>query len=208
MKPPGQRPPAPPLRKKAPLRGLPRSLTSCQNKGTRSETRPSVTDIPDRRADLTDRMADFVLAHGLAAASLRPLAAAAGISDRMLLYYFKDKPTAIAVTLDALTRRLADLLEASATRRPLPLGRLRNRLVRQSLDQALWPYMCLWLDLAARAARGDTACRATSRGIGLQLAAWIEAQLVTRDPGEAARLLVQIEGAVLGRAIGMRDTTD
>ena len=45
----------------------------------------------DRREAAIERMADHVLSEGLAAGTLRPLAAAAGTSDRMLLYYFADK---------------------------------------------------------------------------------------------------------------------
>jgi AcrR family transcriptional regulator len=43
-----------------------------------------------RRAEIIQRLTDYVLAEGLSAASLRPLAKAAGTSDRLLLYYFND----------------------------------------------------------------------------------------------------------------------
>lgn len=163
---------------------------------------------PNRRHDLTERMADFVLAHGLGAASLRPLAAAVGVSDRMLLYYFTDKSTAIAASLDTLGRRLSQTLASRTTRKPLPMGRLRTKLVRLVQEDALWPYMCLWLDLAALAARGDADCRATGQTFTRTLSSWIEAQLETHDPADAARLLVQIKGAVVGKALGLRDTAD
>ena len=44
-----------------------------------------------QRAAVTERLSSHILAHGLARSSLRELAAAAGVSDRMLLYYFDDK---------------------------------------------------------------------------------------------------------------------
>ena len=44
-----------------------------------------------RREDAIERMTDHILLKGLAGATLRPLAAAAGTSDRMLLYYFADR---------------------------------------------------------------------------------------------------------------------
>lgn len=52
-----------------------------------------------RRQQILERLADHVLAHGMQAASLRPLAAAAGTSDRMLLHYFADKEELITATL-------------------------------------------------------------------------------------------------------------
>lgn len=42
----------------------------------------------DRRAELLDAATDHVLGHGLIGLTLRPLAAAIGTSDRMLVYHF------------------------------------------------------------------------------------------------------------------------
>ncbi|MFY8208820.1 MAG: TetR/AcrR family transcriptional regulator, partial [Caulobacter sp.] len=44
----------------------------------------------EQRARVIAVLADHLLATGLSQASLRQLAAAAGVSDRMLLYYFAD----------------------------------------------------------------------------------------------------------------------
>ena len=44
-----------------------------------------------QRAEATEAIADHLLKEGLARTGVRQLAAAAGISDRMLLYYFKNK---------------------------------------------------------------------------------------------------------------------
>jgi len=63
-----------------------------------------------RREDLTEAATDYVLAHGLIGLSLRPLAAALGTSDRMLLYHFEDKDDlVVAVLRSAIERGLADL---------------------------------------------------------------------------------------------------
>ncbi|MFZ9395925.1 MAG: TetR family transcriptional regulator, partial [Erythrobacter sp.] len=48
------------------------------------------------REILLPRLAAHVLAHGLAGASLRPLARAAGTSARMLIYHFGSKERLIA----------------------------------------------------------------------------------------------------------------
>jgi AcrR family transcriptional regulator len=49
-----------------------------------------------QRQVVTERLAGHLLATGLARTSVRQMAAAAGVSDRMLLYYFKDKAEVIA----------------------------------------------------------------------------------------------------------------
>ena len=53
----------------------------------------------DRRTTLADAATDYVLEHGLIGMSLRPLAAAIGTSDRMLLYHFRDKDDLVATVL-------------------------------------------------------------------------------------------------------------
>jgi len=52
-----------------------------------------------RRADLARAATDYALAHGLVGLSLRPLAAAIGTSDRMLLYHFSGKDDLLATML-------------------------------------------------------------------------------------------------------------
>ena len=48
---------------------------------------------------LAEQATDYVLEHGLLDLSLRPLAAALGTSDRMLLYHFQDKNDLVATVL-------------------------------------------------------------------------------------------------------------
>jgi AcrR family transcriptional regulator len=70
-----------------------------------------MTDSPPvdsaRRAELLERCYEYVLAHGLAGVSLRPLAAAVGSSPRVLLFLFGSK--------DALVRALLARARADET---------------------------------------------------------------------------------------------
>jgi len=58
-----------------------------------------------RRTALAEAATDHVLEHGLVGLSLRPLAAALGTSDRMLLYHFADKDDLVATVLRVATDR-------------------------------------------------------------------------------------------------------
>jgi AcrR family transcriptional regulator len=58
-----------------------------------------------RRTALAEAATDHVLEHGLIGLSLRPLAAALGTSDRMLLYHFADKDDLVASVLRVATHR-------------------------------------------------------------------------------------------------------
>ena len=56
-------------------------------------------DANTRRESLGEAATDYALDHGLIGLSLRPLAAAVGTSDRMLLYHFDDKDDLVAAVL-------------------------------------------------------------------------------------------------------------
>ena len=60
-----------------------------------------------RRDELASAATDYVLTHGLVGLSLRPLAAALGTSDRMLLYHFAGKDDLVAAVLRVSNDRSA-----------------------------------------------------------------------------------------------------
>ncbi len=65
---------------------------------------------PNRRAKTLAAATDYVLEHGLAGLSLRPLASALGTSARMLLYDFASKEELIMEVLVEVRRRESGLL--------------------------------------------------------------------------------------------------
>jgi len=165
---------------------------------------------PDtRRADIIRRLTAYVLAQGLSASSLRPLAKAAGTSDRMLLYYFKDKAEIITAVLEQISAQLVEMISTHTAAGPLPVDALRRKLAGIVFEDALWPYMRIWLDVAARAAMGDPFYRAVGEQIGRGFLEWGKAQLQSDSEAQrdidAARLLVSIEGMLFLKSIGLDD---
>jgi AcrR family transcriptional regulator len=78
------------------------------------------TTVPDRRAELLDEVADYILSNGLADLSLRPLAAAINTSPRMLLYFFETKEQLIADALAHIrAREQLDFERAVSKSRPV-----------------------------------------------------------------------------------------
>lgn len=161
----------------------------------------------NRKAQLLQALTDHILAYGLGGASLRPLAAAVGTSDRMLLYYFPDKPALIAAVLEEVAGRLQIMLESQRADVPVTPEVLEERLLPLVLDPAVWPYMQVWLEMAAMAARGDETCARVGGAIARGFLDWLGSQLAvisdeTRDAA-AVRLLATIEGAVLLKSLGL-----
>jgi AcrR family transcriptional regulator len=64
-----------------------------------------------RRAELLERIVDYVTANGLSTLSLRPLAEAVASSPRVLLYYFASKEALIAEVLARLRARQREVFE-------------------------------------------------------------------------------------------------
>ena len=159
-----------------------------------------------KRTALIGQLADHVLAQGLGGASLRPLAAAVGTSDRMLLYYFSDKAALIGAVLDEIAARMTALLDEAAPPAPLPRPALQAALMPLLRDPAVWPFMQVWLEMASLAARGDPDCARVGERIARGFVAWGVRQLDVAEgerEAEAVRLLLTIEGAVLLTSLGL-----
>jgi AcrR family transcriptional regulator len=164
-----------------------------------------ITD--DRRAEIIGRLADHVLAHGLSASSLRPLAKAAGTSDRMLLYYFADKAEMMTATLSVIAMRIMAAMETRKAPDPLPFDQLLPIMLDAIVDDEMWPFMRVWLEMASLAANGDTFYRAAGEQLGRGFLAWGAAQIDAPTEAErhkqAARLLLMSEGMVVLKSIGL-----
>ena len=71
-----------------------------------------------RRDDLLDRVTDHVLERGLIGLTLRPVAAAIGTSDRMLIYHFGSRDALVSAVVARSTERAiaeVDALPAAPT---------------------------------------------------------------------------------------------
>lgn len=149
-----------------------------------------------RRAAALERVADHMLAHGLALSSVRALAEAAGTSDRMLFYYFADKDDIVVSALRTVSARLAAVLVGAlppGPRHPAPVVLAEFAAIMRG--PAVRPYMRLWLELVTFAARGEEPYRTVAGAIADGFLAMIEARLDL--PDQAPRLIALLDGAAL-----------
>lgn len=159
-----------------------------------------------KRRVIVETIADYLLAHGMKGASLRPMAAAVGTSDRMLLHYFKDKEELLTAALLLITQRLISILD-SARPESMPYQNLMFALAATVKDPNVQPYLRLALELVALAAGGDAAAGETARQIYCHFYEWLASVLKVdqeedREP-LASLALATIEGMVLLNAIGL-----
>lgn len=158
------------------------------------------------REILLPRLAAHVLAHGLGGASLRPLAKAAGTSDRMLIYHFGNKEQLIGELLSHLAAIYAAGLGAGlAASRPASRQQVLARILAQNRAPEMQPFMMLWWEIVAGAACDVPGFRAAAERMVGELLVWLEAQMPADDPdprGGARYLLVMIEGTLMLSAVG------
>jgi hypothetical protein len=94
-----------------------------------------------------------------------------------------------------------------APAQPLPPQELTKSLVALSGDPLIWPYLTLWLDIAARAARGDAFWRGVGQHLGQGFLHWTAAR-IDMSPGPdrdrtALDVLARVEGGIVLRAVGL-----
>lgn len=159
------------------------------------------------RATLERKLASHVLAAGLGQASLRQLARAAGTSDRMLLYYFTDKADLLTSVLGRIAAEMTAALEAAVPLgERMDAGSLLRRTAAIALQPTMRPYMELWAEIAAEAARGHAPFVDIAEAIAAGFAQWTEARLDESDPERRAALgallIVAVDGAALLAPLG------
>jgi AcrR family transcriptional regulator len=151
-----------------------------------------------RRARLTERIADVLLAQSVAILPLRDLADTLGTSDRMLLYYFGTQAGLITAALACLSERLSRQLEQALPDAALPPAQLFKKLTVIMARPDIARILRVWADVVARGARGEAPFREFAQG---SVAGWLgrlESRLDVADRSRrektAAAILVVIEG--------------
>jgi AcrR family transcriptional regulator len=154
-----------------------------------------------RRESLVDELASFVLRKGLGDMSLRRLAGQHGTSDRMLLYYFRDKDDLVIAVLHRVSERLSAILARYSTGQTVPAGRFLAGVLALLGDAQIAPFLRLWAEVIARGARGEQPYRKIATGVVSDWLRWIEGRLGLPPGGSernrAAAILAIVEGVTL-----------
>ena len=145
-----------------------------------------------RQAQLVEQIAEHLLAHGLADCGLRRLAEVAGTSDRMLLYYFQSKDALLAAVLKQISSSLAASLVQAFGSRPQPPSEVLLHLWTMLKSESMAPHLRLWLELSARAGRGDPLCVAVVSAIGAEWINWTAGLIEVDDSRRRATAMLMM----------------
>jgi AcrR family transcriptional regulator len=161
-----------------------------------------MTTRQDQRERSIDRLAAHLLDAGLGQTSLRQLAGAAGVSDRMLLYYFNDKADVLSAALERNAAVVADMLA-----RALPEGELFSpadmlqRAAALTTRPEVRRFMRLWIDIVSAAAKGDAPFVAISARIMTGWQAWVESRLLVAPDVDRKAMALAIIATIDGLAL-------
>lgn len=161
---------------------------------------------PEQREAFLAGAVEHVLRHGASGLSLRPLAAALGTSDRMLLYYFGSREHLLETVLDLVgDGLLAALTDAVPTGRSEPRELLRA-LWSLSHDPAVQPVLRLYLEILGQAAAQVAPFPAAARRVAHRWLDWVQDRVevpAAERQEAAAALLATVDGLlVLHLAVG------
>lgn len=164
------------------------------------------------KPDLLAAMSAHVRATGLAGASLRPLARAAGTSDRMLIYHFGSKERLIAELLDHITHDILSAMAAALPERPaLPEPACLRAMAQLLRTPTFRPYLRVWLDILSAAGRGDPDHAVAAKRLLTGQRDWIIARLPPETKAPAARaseMLTLIHGVLVLEVAGLGTAAD
>lgn len=166
----------------------------------RSKSSRTIAPLSDKVAKRT-AIADIMLSQGLNDLGLRGLAAHLGTSDRMLLYYFSTKDQLVFDALQRISQRLAVFLNDEALDGRVTPGQFLASIFARADTADIAPFMRLWTDVIARAARGERPYDQIGATVVQSWIVWIDSRLVppknSVEDGRAVAILAIVEGLSL-----------
>ena len=162
------------------------------------------------RETLLPKLAAHVLEHGLGGASLRPLAKAAGTSDRMLIYHFGNKEQLVADLLEYIAGVYSAALDmAMGSERPATRQECFDRILQLGQQPTMQNFLVLWWEIVAGSARGVPGYREAADAMMTKQLAWLEGQMPDGDPdpaGGARLIMTLLEGSLMLDTVGHGET--
>ena len=155
---------------------------------------------PEQREAYLSGAVEHVLRRGVSGLSLRPLAAALGTSDRMLMYYFGSREHLLETVLDLVGEELVAALSEA-----VPQGRSDPQVLLRVVwsiarDPAVEPVLRLYVEILGQAAAQVEPFPAAARRVAHRWLDWVEdrVDVPPADRGEAAAaILATLDGLLL-----------
>ncbi len=151
----------------------------------------------NRRLEIIAAAATHLVDHGFQNSGLRAIAKSAGISDRMIMYYFETKEELVSEALSLIGESLADGMDKS-----VPNGNLSPRQLLDELSDALkseevQAALRLWFEIVGLAMRGQQPYQKTAALLLLRSQEQIRKKLRSDQKHRAREVLSTLEGQMM-----------
>ena len=159
------------------------------------------------RVALIEAAESLIAEAGVEGTSTRQIGAAIGSHNtNVVAYHFGSKEALLAELLSFLASTYAGALDAAlAGERVRTRAEAVSRILTHARSPAMRPFMALWWEIVAGAARGVPGFAPAAEAMMGDLLGWLEGQMPEGDPdprGGARYLLTVIEGTLMLGAIG------
>lgn len=156
-----------------------------------------------KKQQIIEHITQHMIVNGLSDLGLRKLAAVAGTSDRMLIYYFETKDALIGEVLHAIASNFTVQLDAILGQHKRSAKTLLTELLTLGDSQQFNLVIQLWFEVVGLAARGQEPYAVNATAIATSWLQWIESRLENPQAGEATALFAELEGRLMIKLIGL-----
>ena len=158
---------------------------------------PPAPSSGDKKKQIVDAAVAHLLQHGFGNSGIRALAKSAGMSDRMVMYYFATKDELIADALLVMAKGMTASLELLVPQKRATGAQILKALSDAAHSPEVRPVLRLWFEVVGRAVAGDEPYKSTATLILDNWEQWIAEKLGPSGAHRAGELLAQIEGQMM-----------
>lgn len=150
-----------------------------------------------RREEIVAAAAAHLIAHGFANSGIRAIAQSAGLSDRMIMYYFETKDDLVAEALKLVARELAAGMDAAVPKGGRTPQQVLDALAQTLRSDEVRAVMRLWFEIIGLAMRGQEPYRQVAAELIERSEAQIAEKLRSDQKHRAAEVLARLEGELM-----------
>lgn len=150
-----------------------------------------------RRHEIIEAVSLHLIEHGFQKSGLRAIARSAGMSDRMVMYYFDTKEDLIAAAISAIGENLADEMEQALPPGVSTAPQVLDVLLGQEQSVEVKAILQLWFEIVGLAVRGDEPYKSTASLLLSRSEERIRNKLRSDQKHRAREVLARLEGHLM-----------
>lgn len=162
--------------------------------------------LAETRSAALKRIARFLMSGDLSRTSLRGLALAAGLNDRVFALHFRSRSEVLkeasALLRGEFGQRLAIALPGATRMSPEAMSETARQVIEAP---TIKPYMSLWLEIIGAGARGEAPFVDIAASVINQILDWLETLLDIEDPADrramAGLIFTSLNPIVMGTVL-------